>query len=29
MALRFPDAYRQTRADTFTTRAGSAAILRI
>lgn len=29
MALRLPDAFRQTRADTWATRAGNAALLRI
>jgi hypothetical protein len=29
MALKFPVAYRNTRADTFSARAGSAALLRI
>ncbi len=29
MALKFPAAYRSTRGDTFTTRAGNAALLRI
>jgi hypothetical protein len=29
MALKFPAAYRTTRADTFTTRAGNGALLRI
>lgn len=29
MALKFPAAYRSTRADTITTRAGNAALLRI
>lgn len=29
MALKLPDAFRQTRADTWTTRAGNAALLRI
>lgn len=29
MALKLPDVFRQTRADTWTTRAGNAALLRI
>lgn len=29
MALKFPDAYRETRANTLATRAGNAALLRI